>query len=887
LALELPDAGRREFAYHARTPIMPTGSPRGASVRTLTIRLLGGLWLEYVDTVVELGPARVKALVAFLLVYRDRSHARAQIASLLWPESDEAQARTNLRQTLFHLRRALPEAEHFVRMDGQRLQWQGHGPLELDVARLDDAIARATHAREGDAGLERGILEEAVRLYRGDLLPEIFDPWLDDAREQLRERFALVLERLAILVETQRDYRSAVHYAQRLVVHDPLRESSHRRLMRLHALCGERSKALHAYHSCATVLQRELGVEPTHATHAMYEGLLLVDPADAASEGTGAGGAVEGIGTTVVPFVGRTDELAQLASAWSASGLGRPALVLVNGDSGVGKSRLVEEFALGLGRRETSIATRCYPAEGALAFAPVTDLLRHPAFALPLSELDGVWRDEVRRLLPELSDDRSAAPGPLTEGWQRTRLFEALARAVLAVQPLLVVVDDLQWCDRDSIEWLHFLLRFDPVAQLLVVATARTHDLGANDAVLALLKALHRDELVMELELAPLSAEETAVLARSLRRQEPGAEALAGLFAETEGNPLFVIEMLRAGTEMGADTSTQERPLRVLPPKLRAVIASRLERLASGSFELMCMAAVIGRDFGFELLVKVSRRTEDDVARSLDELWQRRVVREASAGRYDFSHGKLREVAYEQLSLTRRRLLHRHTAEALEALDPPDRDGASGQIAYHYDRAGLPTRAIVHYQAAAEAAQALFAHEDAITQYRRALKLVEDLPLVDALATWRQRETARVLEGLGDVFALKGVHDAASEYFERATDDLPADDVGRARLLRKVAAMRVAQYRYDEALVACEAAEIALGAEAAADDAAWWREWIEIGLARGSLHYWAHQWPEIERILTRVEPAVMQHGTALQRGKFFSSLADMFFQRDGYTYGRG
>ncbi len=867
---------------------------------TLTVRLLGGLRLECDGAVRQLASARAKAIVAYLLLHRGEPHERAQLAYLLWPESDERQARTNLRQVLHQLRRVLPESDGCLSLDGQQLEWRVDASIELDVERFEEAVASAARARDrGEVAHERASLEEAARLYRGDLLPEMYDPWLEQRRESLRQRYAAVLERLVTLAEGRLDYPGALQFAQRLVQHDPLVEAPYRRLMRLHALCGERAKALLVYHRCASLLQRELAVEPSWTTRATYEQMLQLQADGGPTAARPATSLQRPAAAPVVPLVGRAKELSKLQAAWRHASAGVASLTLVTGDSGIGKTRLVEEFARGLPRREAArVAVRCYGAEGALALAPVTAILRGAALTGALVELDPVWRREVGRLLPELADGRPPPYAGSAPGWQRQRLFEALARAVLACQPLLVTIDDLPWCDRDSLEWLRFLLRFDPHARMLVLATARTHEIEGNEALVAFLSALEGEELVSELELVPLSVVETAALARSLWRGEPRLEALAALFEETEGNPLFVVELLRAGwagrtrrgSTAGVDapaTAPVARPeaagssAPLLPPKIRAVIASRFEQLSEKCLELMSIAAVIGREFGLELLVRVSHWDEYTVVRCLDELWQRRIVREVGAGRYYFSHDKLREVAQAALSRARRRLLHQDVAEALEVVGD---DSMSAEIAYHFDRAGLAERAIPRYLRAAESARVLHAHEEALNAYQRALTLVEALPAGDVSVRRRQELAAPLFEGIGDVFALRGLHDEALEQFFAALERLPEiDRVGRARMLRKTGQTRVFQYRLGPAVEAFEQAETELTGAGTTEDEAWRQERIELGIARSDMYYWQHDWEANERVLRAIESAVMHAGTPVDRGRFLERLGYVTFGRHGFT----
>ena len=866
---------------------------------TLDIRLLGGLKLEHGGAPVDLGPDRAKEVVAWLLLNRDRQLPRARLAYLLWPESDEAQARANLRKTLFQLRRALPEADAYVKLEGQHLQWRTDSPFELDVARFEAAAARAEQAAAGvDGEAQRTHLEEAVGLYRGDLLPEMYEPWLEDVRLHLRERFGRLLERLADLLERQRDVRAAVQHAQRLVQHDPFAETSHRRLMQLHVRCGERAKALHVYHSHAAQLRREMGLAPASETRALYEQVLTLETR--AAHGTAAPApstgptSVRSVFGVSPPLIGRRDELARLRALWQEVGAGQPALALVTGDSGVGKTRLVKEFVRTLPRyAATTLVSRCHAAEGALAFAPVTALLRSDALTAGIAELDPSWRNELGRLVPELAGGELVVAGPRIEQWQRTRLFEALARALLVGQPLVVVIDDLQWCDRDTLEWLHYLLRFDPGARLLVIGTARTHEIAGNAALVALIAALRDEGGRTELELGPLDAEETAALARSLSDTELSPAVLAMIYEQTEGNPLFVVEMLREGAIVVDEGRLpyQEPTLAALPPKLRSVIEARFERLVPATATLLGMAAVIGRTFDMELLSRVSGAGEVAAVRGLDDLWQHRIVREMAAGQYDFSHDKLREVAYASLSKTRRRLLHRYVAEALEALSAEaEEDGtaeagvdASGRIAIHYDRAGMPERAIPHYQRAADAARALYANEEAASALRRALALVDGLPSSGALAHWRDEVAAHVLEGLGDVAMDQGAFDDAHVRFTQARERMPGQDrVGCARLWRKAAGTWIGRYAYDEAFASCQSAEAALGAPSAETGVAWWLERIELGLARANMHYWQLQASDIDAALESIRGAIERYGTPWQRMEFHLSLSGAGFIRDGF-----
>ena len=713
------------------------------SSKTLHIHLLGDFRLVYGDeAVTKVNTPRLQSLLAYLVLHRDAPQSRRHMAFLLWLDSTEAQALTNLRNLLHLLRRALPDADRFLQVDAQTLQWRPDGPFALDVAGFESALAQAGWAEQaGDNAALRTALEEAVDLYQGDLLPSCYDDWIRPERERLQQAFIEALEQLIHLLEEQRDYRTAIGHTQRLLRHDPLHEVAYRHLMRLHALTGDRASALRAYHTCATVLQRELGMEPSPATREAYERLVQADglPAPAPTRPAEL--------AAVSPLVGRDQEWARLQRAWRAAAAGGaeaaggPHFVLVTGETGVGKTRLAEELMQWAKRQGiATAAARCYAAEGELVYAPVAAWLR----ARPLPRLATVWRSEISRLLPELLVEQPdlPRPGPLAEAWQRQRFFQALARAILGGgQPLLLLIDALQWCDRETLEWLRYLLRFDPQARLLVVGTCRLEETGEDHPMAPLLQALRHGGQLTEVELGPLDEAGTAALAAKVAGQELLPDLTACMYRETEGNPLFVVETVRMGLLAGADepgggdgeTADNKHPgavclPRPLPSRMQAAIEARLAQLSAPAHELVELAATVGRQFNFAVLARASDLDEGTLVRALDELWQRRIVREQGADAYDFSHDKLREVAYAGLSGARQRWLHRRVAQALEEAYAGDLDPVSAQVAAHYERAGQPKQAIPYYQRAAEVARRIYGNEAAIPYSEQAQALIETDP---------------------------------------------------------------------------------------------------------------------------------------------------------------
>lgn len=692
----------------------------------LTISLFGEFQcLQHGQPLSALYAPRLRALLAYLLLHRATPVARQQLAYHFWPESGDAQARTNLRNLLNQLRHALPNLDLYIATDLQSFHWRATAPATVDVIEFQQALQQAQQAQ--DRTLRRHMLEQAISHYQADLLPGSYDDWVASVRESLRHDYLHALEALADLLEQERDYRAALATTQRLLAADNLREGTYARLMNLHAATGDRATALRVYHTCATTMMRELGVEPAPTTRAIYERLLNIE-----SEET-----TVSVLPTTTTLVGRANAWSQLQSAWQQAQRGRPHLLLIMGEAGIGKTRLAEELVEWANRQGIATATaHCYRAAGGLALTPILDWLRTPLFRPALAALDPVRRADLARLMPEVAHEATAhLPTAFSsDAWQRQRLFEVLAHLLLwKEQPLLLFIDDLQWCDAETTDWLHYLLRMHGRARFLLMGTVRSEEFGPSHALHQLLLQLRRTDELVEIELERLDANTTAHLVTNLTGQQLDEDASTEFYTQTEGNPLFIVETIRAqlraqsaGKAPLLFSPTRAAP-QALPPKVHAVIESRLARLSPSARSLVDVAAVIGRSFTIQGLTLTSEQHEDTLTLGLDELWQNKIVRTQDADAYNFSHDKLREVAYGALSPAWRRLLHQRVARALEVIYNDNLDQISGQLAYHYEQASQVKEAIAYYGRAAAIEQRRFALTQAIDYLQRGLGLLPRL----------------------------------------------------------------------------------------------------------------------------------------------------------------
>src|SRR5262249_54123495 len=330
----------------------------------------------------------------------------------------------------------------------------------------------------------------------------------------------------------------------------------------------------------------------------------------------------------------------------------------------------------------TAVSARCYAGEGRLAYAPIASWLKSAALQPSLLRLEASWLTDVARLHPEILLPRRdvPAPEPQLESWQRLRFFEALTRAFRSAAPVVLFVDDLQWADGDTIEWLQYFARSATDTQCLVVGTIRAEEEQDNPPLGRLLRHLERDDLMTAIALGPLDRTATAQLAGEVAEHPLDEAALARAFRETEGHPLFIVE--RGRMELAEpDRSAVDRA-----PKVQSVVAARLALLSEEARAAAEVAAAVGRDFRFDILAQASDLEEDPLVRALDELWRRHIVRVQADERWDFSHDRIREVAYSGIGPARRRLIHRRIAQSMEILFADRLDDVSASIAAHLDR---------------------------------------------------------------------------------------------------------------------------------------------------------------------------------------------------------
>ncbi len=815
---------------------------------SLRLALLGPPRIELDGEPVLFDTRKALALLAVLAV-RGEAQSRDALAALLWPEHDAAHAGGALRRTLSVTRAGVgPEA---LRLEGRSVELAS--TVRVDVWRLHaitGAVAR--HHAGAEPVCERCLrrLAEVPKLVRGRFLegfglrdsPE-FDDWAAATAESLEQEVADALDRLSDGHAAHGRLNAALDAARRRLAMDPLHEEAHRRLMRLHSEAGDRTGAIARYRECVRILDRELGVAPMPETTELYHA-IAAGPAAAPHLDEPPDSTEPRAGISSLPLTGRRADLDTLVSAWRRSA--RDArLVLLEGEPGIGKTRLLTEAA-DVARAEGAPVLQlvAHDGEQTIPYAPIVGALERaitetggPAVSDWLARLPGWVRGELARVVPGVAQPGTviaSIEGPGAE----IRFMEGLSRCLLSAAQGpgggLICVDDLQWADSGTIAVLSYLARRVAEARCCLVLARRPPE-PDQDRLAELLREARRRGVLVEIRPGRLTRDEVGELARaaSLRLD---AERL---YAETEGIPFFVAEYLAASNEPGSGAL----PGDATPGPIRELLVGRIEGLGAATRQVLVAAAVVGRSFDPELVHATSGRSPDEVAAAIDELLAHGLITETATPdgtpRYDFDHAKTREVAYASASLARRRLLHRRAALALQ--QPATRriggHALAATIARHLREAGDDRGAASYLRIAGDEAAAVYAHGEALDLYRSAIALdpASPGPLHERIGTESTRlgryddavaayeaaaanaephDAWRIERRLADVHGRRGEWSLAETHLAAALSGLSADALAdRARLIadRALAVHRLGDQRRSRRL-AREALETAQAA---------------------------------------------------------------------------
>jgi len=654
------------------------------TVNKLTIHLLGTPEVRIAGTPLVLHHQKARALLYYLAV-TGRFHTRDHLAALLWSESPESNARHSLRSSLYHIRQSL----HAQGADEALI-----GDSDLISLRLNDTACDVTDFRRLLAEGNEQALAQAVLLYHGSFLQgftvadaPLFEEWLRFEDHELARAYLMTLQRLTSWAEERQEWQQAISYAQCLVQLEPLAEEMQQRLIRLYLHTASIGQALRQYHQFEDELRHELGLTPSPETQALLSAALATRHSTFIPSQKHAPGPnqLRRIPPQALPFVGRDELFKQLLTISQAISTGRGCAVLIQGEDGVGRSRLLNELAVNLQTSQPSwmvLQGSCSPFDDLLSYGPFLEAFQN-ADPGDLSDL--------------LSQAREAdASGQKRFLWSTLQTLQLLTRGTHA--PLLLTIDDLQWANSPTLHLFGFLatrLRNLPV--LLVGTVQRAEAIPALQRLVALGRR-HGD--VYLLSLPPLTIDDVSILAANLGISSASdtwaiTTFSTWLFERSSGSPFIMAEIIAQlqvegiltpygdGLRLDVGRWRRWRASFTLPETTHDLVAWRLTNLSLNARTLLHVLAVANLPLPYKLLRQFPSIQSEQLLTTIEELEARRLLVEAGNESLALPHHLLRETLLHSLSPLRRQDIHRQLARSIEQCPALKEQFPVRQIALH------------------------------------------------------------------------------------------------------------------------------------------------------------------------------------------------------------
>ncbi len=774
-------------------------------VASLNVYLFGGFQLQAKGAALPPIASRGgRSLLAYLLTHRERAQTRELLIGRLWPDSEESKARRRLSQSLWHVQNVLAPVtgpEPVLVATPSTIRFNPRSDTWIDVAEFEERLAAASDVTAQSQELEH--LRRVVELYRGDFMAGFYDDWVVEQQGLLRDDYVGALERLTRTCKSLGAYEEALGYAHQIVVQNPLHEPGHREVMRLSYLLGRHNEALFQFERLTTLLLDEMDTVPSPETTALQEEIVAArEKGDRPFTPIPAAPLFEP--GQALELVGRADERSSVVSRIERVLAAEGGVVLVEGESGVGKTHFLKQAAEDANWRGVGVLWGECDQGMRRPYEAVRNALDRALTPLKVSQLaetvETVWLAEASRVVPRLAELLPAMerPPPLKPDEEQDRMRQALIRvfsALAASTPQAYFVDDVQWADAETLDLLVRLGDVAPGAGIMLCVSFRSDEARARPESWEALSALDLLPSSDRIGLAALDMGETAELARRATNRAVAGDFAEGLHLETGGNPLFVLETLRAmheqdtlddmsGSRFGLPAAGPDLPL---APGVARVISRRLDSAGPGVRVVLEAAAILGGDVDPAALEAVSGKTRAEVLTALDETIRRRLLAEVDRA-FRFSHEQIQRVTYAGIDDERKLDLHRLAAGWLEANAPHRVE----DLAHHFFRAAMAEPAVRYLRKAAAGAEDVYGYASAAVHYSRAVKLAGPAGLSDD-------ERYELLSAYEQVLDVLGRRDEQEATLDAMVAIAGEEGPRVAEVLRRRAWLRANTSRYDAA----------------------------------------------------------------------------------------
>jgi len=738
-------------------------------------RLLGPLEVEDGEHALDISRPKERALLAMLLLNANRVVSTDALIDAVWEDRPPDTAAKALQVHVSHLRRSLGATRLETKAPGYLLRV---GDGEYDVREFEALVRQA---RAEPPARAAATWQRARALWRGEPLADFAATGFAQAEIARLEEMRVDAIEGSLDAELARGrHTELIGELEGLVTEHPLRERFRYQLMLALYRAGRQAEALEAYQEARHVLLEELGLEPTRSLRELERAILSQDPALDPSPANDPG---DGSGSVAPAFVGRKAEMQELVAGLEEALAGHGRLVLLTGEPGIGKSRLAEELIKRARERGADVLVgRCWEAGGAPAYWPWVQSLRGYIRELDPELLRAGLGPAAADLAPIVPELRGRLPERTDDLEARFRLFDATAeflRSAAERRPLVLFIDDLHAADAPSLLLLHFLARQLESSRVLVLAAYRSVDPAPGPALRAMLAEVVREPATRRIALKGLSETDVAEYVE-LTAGPARSNLVAALHGETEGNALFVVEMVRLFEIEGMDLEQPAPDVRFrVPESIRDVITRRLAHLSDECDRTLVLASVLGREFTLAALARLAGDSEDKLLEQLDQAMSAGVLSHVPGvgDHIRFAHVLIRDTLYEGVTAARRVKLHRLVVDALTDLYGDEPGPHLSELAHHSVEGKDFVRGGELARRAGDRALASLAYEEAARLYEVALEAAELSGASEATRTelLLAKGDAQVLTGEGPAARDTLIHAAAAaraegnvEHFARA-----------------------------------------------------------------------------------------------------------------------
>lgn len=713
--------------------------------------------------------SRAQSLLAYLIL-SEGDLPRARIASELWPESP--QARTNLRRELHLLTTEFPEYTKHLEVSPELVLWKLPATCSVDV--LDFRKTYQEFENKQRKTDKIALARQLSKLYVAPLLSFTHDAWLEQPRKQFTEQWQKVAEYISNYFMAENDYANALKLARKRLQLNALDEAAIYQVVASLAMQDKLADAKSEYEQFCILYKEEVGINPELTFNMLIKDVRTTSDQFRPNFGQPktpvnkkGSLAVEGL------CVGRSEQLQSIDDLINSAD---SLMVVITGEAGIGKTCLVEKYT----ERSDALVARCVNAETKTPFSVFADWFKAPEFSQSVDQLPKHHQAELTRVFP---DCFPAGSDFVTEHSVRGQslLFDACTDLIGHTSALLII-DDLQWCDKDSLALIHHISATSS-SSIKILSTLRTEEISLSNYLADCLNRMELRDQIHSIALDRLNEISSVELLQRLstvnRLDSLDLETQNRIVEWSQGNPLFLSEMIRYLAETGQES--------ILPRKIHALLRQRLATLSEDALNVCRTAAYCGIEIPLDLISTASGVNPELAVAVIEELTDRFVLREVKDCQFEFTHECIRESIKKSTSSARARFIHQKLALAYQAIYKDSLHSRAGTIADHYQCAGLMNEAMQWYEQAMAVAEERLAFQECLTLYEKASLHLQDQPNVaadlQARLLLRQASAYAVLYG----FASTSVRDVCAEikhlYSEINSTDLKLDILNRLRML--------------------------------------------------------------------------------------------------------